>query len=75
MHPCSLSAKSYILAQLPPYDILLWPCAQNGGAAQYMRHSSGQFYGVSAPVAHYIKQNAPILHRYANEVTAQDTAA
>lgn len=35
-----------------------------------MRHASGQFYGVSAPVARYIKQNAPILHHYANEVTA-----
>jgi hypothetical protein len=33
-----------------------------------MRHASGQFYGVSAPVARYIKQNAPILHHYANEV-------
>lgn len=41
---------------------------QNGEAAQYMRHASGQFYGVSAPVARYIKQNAPILHHYANEV-------
>lgn len=41
---------------------------QTGGAAQYMRHASGQFYGVSAPVARYIKQNAPILHHYANEV-------
>ena len=41
---------------------------QTGGSAQYMRHASGQFYGVSAPVARYIKQNAPILHHYANEV-------
>mmetsp|Transcript_13969 Transcript_13969/g.42127 ORF Transcript_13969/g.42127 Transcript_13969/m.42127 type:complete len:589 (-) Transcript_13969:1356-3122(-) len=39
----------------------------DGGAPQYMRHASGQFYGVSAPVARYIKQTAPILHKYANE--------
>lgn len=48
---------------------------QNGGAAQYMRHASGQFYGLSAPVARYIKQNAPILHHYANEVIAANFSA
>lgn len=40
---------------------------QNGGHAQYMRHASGQFYGVSAPIARWISRNADILHKYANE--------
>ena len=32
-----------------------------------MRHASGQFYGVSAPVARYIARSAAVLRRYANE--------
>lgn len=37
------------------------------GGINYMRHASGQIYGMSAPVARYIGRNSPILHRYANE--------
>jgi len=37
------------------------------GGINYMRHASGQIYGMSAPIARYIGRNAPILHRYANE--------
>ncbi|RMZ52821.1 hypothetical protein APUTEX25_000940 [Auxenochlorella protothecoides] len=33
----------------------------------YMRHATGQAYGLSRPVAQYIARNAHILHRYANE--------
>lgn len=40
---------------------------QSGGQPQYMRHASGQFYGVSAPIARWISRNAAILHKYANE--------
>lgn len=40
---------------------------QKGGQPQYMRHASGQFYGISAPIARWISQNAGILHKYANE--------
>ncbi|EFN59688.1 hypothetical protein CHLNCDRAFT_133227 [Chlorella variabilis] len=36
----------------------------------YMRHASGQIYGMSRPVARYIAQNEAILHRYANEDVA-----
>ncbi len=32
-----------------------------------MRHASGQFYGVSAPVAKYIARSASVLYKYANE--------
>ena len=37
------------------------------GGINYMRHASGQIYGMSGPIARYIGRNAPILHRYANE--------
>lgn len=37
------------------------------GAVNYMRHASGQVYGVSGPVARYIQRSAPVLHRFANE--------
>eukprot|EP00891_Asterochloris_glomerata_P007456 jgi/Astpho2/7456/e_gw1.00114.96.1_t len=37
------------------------------GQINYMRHASGQIYGVSGPVAKYIGRNAPILHKFANE--------
>ena len=33
------------------------------GQINYMRHASGQIYGVSGPVAKYIGRNAPILHK------------
>ena len=38
-----------------------------GDSINYMRHASGQIYGLSGPIAKYIGRNAPILHRYANE--------
>ena len=38
-----------------------------GGSANYMRHASGQFYGVSAPVARYVARSASVLYKYANE--------
>ena len=34
------------------------------GAINYPRHASGQIYGLSGPVAKYIRRNAPILHRW-----------
>ena len=37
------------------------------GQINYMRHASGQIYGLSGPVAKYIGRNGPILHRFANE--------
>ena len=37
------------------------------GQINYMRHASGQIYGLSGPIAKYIGRNAPILHRFANE--------
>ncbi|KAK9842558.1 hypothetical protein WJX81_006050 [Elliptochloris bilobata] len=37
------------------------------GQINYMRHASGQVYGLSGPVARYIGRNGPILHRFANE--------
>ena len=39
--------------------------AASDGAINYPRHASGQIYGLSGPVAKYIRRNAPILHRYA----------
>eukprot|EP00884_Botryococcus_braunii_P017186 jgi/Botrbrau1/4150/Bobra.0192s0019.2 len=41
--------------------------ASSEGQINYMRHASGQVYGLSAPVARYIGRNGPILHRFANE--------
>ena len=32
-----------------------------------MRHASGQFYGISAPVARYVARSASVLYKYANE--------
>ncbi len=43
---------------------------QQDGHANYMRHASGQIYGVSRQVARYVSQNSAILHRYANEDTS-----
>lgn len=37
------------------------------GGINYMRHASGQIYGLSGPIAKYIGRNTDILHRYANE--------
>lgn len=41
--------------------------ASSEGQINYMRHASGQIYGLSGPVAKYVRRNAPILHRFANE--------
>lgn len=41
--------------------------ASDDGEINYMRHASGQIYGLSGQVARYISANHPILHRYANE--------
>jgi beta-1,3-galactosyltransferase 1/2/3/4/5/7/8 len=43
------------------------------GKKNYMRHATGQLYGLSAPVARYIGQNKAILHRFANEDTSVGT--
>ena len=45
------------------------PSSSDGGA-NYPRHASGQIYGLSGPVAKYIRRNAPILHRCASCVLA-----
>jgi len=40
------------------------PRAQTeGGSANYMRHASGQFYGVSAPVARFVARSASVLYK------------
>lgn len=36
-------------------------------ATNYMRHASGQIYGLSAPIAKYLSRSSDILHRFANE--------
>ncbi|KAK9807182.1 hypothetical protein WJX73_004899 [Symbiochloris irregularis] len=41
--------------------------ASSEGQINYPRHASGQIYGLAGPVAKYIRRNAPILHRFANE--------
>ena len=41
--------------------------ATDDGGINYMRHASGQIYGMSGPIAKYLGRNMPILHRYANE--------
>eukprot|EP00887_Chlorella_sp_A99_P003159 scaffold9.g3159.t1 len=41
--------------------------AGGDGKINYMRHASGQIYGLSRPVARFLGQNEAILHRYANE--------
>eukprot|EP00884_Botryococcus_braunii_P009240 jgi/Botrbrau1/18317/Bobra.0179s0045.1 len=37
------------------------------GYIGYMRYASGNIYGLSSPVAHYISQNREFLHHFANE--------
>lgn len=41
------------------------------GAINYPRHASGQIYGLSGPVAKYIRRNAPILHRCVHACSSQ----
>eukprot|EP00245_Coleochaete_scutata_P013586 TRINITY_DN557_c2_g2_i1.p1 TRINITY_DN557_c2_g2~~TRINITY_DN557_c2_g2_i1.p1 ORF type:complete len:371 (+),score=42.71 TRINITY_DN557_c2_g2_i1:105-1217(+) len=38
-----------------------------GDAKYYFRHATGQVYGLSKALAHYISINREILHRYRNE--------
>ncbi len=37
------------------------------GAINYMRHASGQIYGLSAPLARHLAKSRDMLHRFANE--------
>lgn len=37
------------------------------GGTNYMRHATGQIYGLSRQVARYISSNSAVLHRFANE--------
>ena len=43
------------------------------GAINYMRHASGQIYGLSASLVAYIVKNADMLHRFANEDVTMGT--
>ncbi|KAK9757511.1 hypothetical protein RND81_01G167300 [Saponaria officinalis] len=42
-----------------------WKFGDEGN--KYFRHATGQIYAISRDLATYISNNAPILHRYANE--------
>ncbi|KAL9247627.1 hypothetical protein vseg_021041 [Gypsophila vaccaria] len=42
-----------------------WKFGDEGN--NYFRHATGQIYAISRDLATYISDNAPILHRYANE--------
>ena len=52
------------------YEPEVWRFGESpykGGATNYMRHASGQIYGMSAALATYLARSGDVLHRFANE--------